>query len=63
MVEAIVSSDGHAPVIQESQAGVSLFLDPSQIDPKDIERIKGMLTAAIQQAEERIAARASAKPI
>ena len=63
VVEAVVSADGHAPVIQESQAGESLFLDPSQIDPKDIERIKDMLAAAVKQAEERIAARAAAKPI
>jgi adenylate cyclase len=63
VVEAIVRSEGHAPVIQEQQAGVSLYLDPSQIDPKDLERIKGVLTAAMQQAEEHIAARAAAKPI
>jgi len=53
---AIVRSEGHVPVIQEQQAGVSLYLDPSQIDPKDLERIKGVLTAAMQQAEEHIAA-------
>lgn len=63
VLEAIVSEEGRAPVIQESQAGISLFLDPSQIDPKDIERIKGLLDAAIKQAEERIAARAAAKPV
>ncbi len=63
VVEAIVRSEGHAPVIQEQQAGVSLYLDPSQIDPKDLERIKGVLTAAMKQAEEHIAARAAAKPI
>ncbi len=63
VVEAIVRSEGHAPIIQEQQAGVSLYLDPSQIDPKDLERIRGVLTAAMQQAEEHIAARAAAKPI
>ncbi len=63
VVEAIVTEEGHAPVIQERHAGVSLFLDPSQIDPSDIERIKGMLAAAIKQVEERVAARAAAKPI
>jgi class 3 adenylate cyclase len=63
VVEAIVSDEGRAPFIQEQQAGVSLFLDPSQIDPNDFERIKRMLEAAVKQAEERIAARAAAKPI
>ncbi len=63
VVEAIVTEEGHTPVIQEQHAGVSLFLDPSQIDPRDIERIKGMLAAAVKQVEERLAARAAAKPI
>jgi class 3 adenylate cyclase len=63
VVEAIVTEDDIPPVIREQHSGVSLFLDPSQIEAKDIERIKDMIAAAIVKAEERIAARgAEAKP-
>lgn len=57
VVEAIVTEDGQPPVIREQHAGVSLFLDPSLIEAKDLERIKDMIAAAIVKAEERVAAR------
>jgi hypothetical protein len=60
VVEAIVTEDDIPPVIREQHTGVSLFLDPTQIEAKDIERIKDMIAAAIVKAEERIAARGAA---
>lgn len=60
LVEAMVSADGKASVIREQQTGVSIFLDPSVIEAKDIARIKDMIAAAIAQAEERVAARGPA---
>jgi class 3 adenylate cyclase len=57
VIEAMVGEDGKASVIREQQAGVSIFLDPSLIDPKDISRIKDMIATAVAQAEARIASR------
>ena len=62
VVEAIVAEGEEPPVIREQHAGVSLFLDPSLIEAKDIERIKDMIAAAIVKAEERVARRSDPKP-
>jgi hypothetical protein len=59
-VEAVVGADVATPnVMREQLAGVSLFLDPNMIEASEVERIKGMLAAAIVTLEERVRASAT----
>ncbi|MCB1485933.1 MAG: adenylate/guanylate cyclase domain-containing protein [Bauldia sp.] len=56
-VEAIVTVDGSDRVMREQHSGVSLYLDPNQIEAGDVDRIKQILADAIARIEEGIAAK------